>query len=114
MLFSKVVPERPGIAVRNRSGTELVKTVQVSCRCEQLSQLSFACIALCLLEIAFFFQGVYSRKCAFRTLLISSASNTECGQYPARANDGQIAGPSHWRNSFTNDCCGSEMLREFD
>jgi hypothetical protein len=42
VLFSKVVPERPGITARNRSGTELVKTVQV------LSMRSTLSIKLCL------------------------------------------------------------------
>jgi hypothetical protein len=55
-----------------------------------------------------------SRKCALHALLISSASYAECALYLARANDGQTAGPSHWRNSFTNDCSGSEMLRGLD
>src|SRR5262249_1831383 len=64
------------------------------CRCYQLSQLSFACIALCLLEIAFFFQGIYSRKCAFHGLLITSATYTECAFYLAPANDRQPTGSS--------------------
>jgi len=38
-------------------------------------------------------ERVYSRKCAFHALLISSASYTECALYLARANDGQTAGP---------------------
>jgi hypothetical protein len=62
-------------------------------------------------------ERVYSRKCAFHALLISSASYTECALYLARANDGQTAGPSNYRECFTNDCRGSEILeilREFD
>jgi hypothetical protein len=60
---------------------------------------------------------VYSRKCAFHVLLISSASYTECALYLARANDGQTAGPSNYWGCFTNDCRGTEILeilREFD
>src|SRR5262249_45079228 len=38
-------------------------------------------------------ERVYSRKCAFHVLLISSATYTECALYLARANDGQTAGP---------------------
>jgi hypothetical protein len=52
-----------------------------------------------------------SRKCALHALLISSASYAECALYLAAANHGQTAGPSHWRNPFTNDCSGSGMLR---
>ena len=52
-----------------------------------------------------------SRKCALHALFISSASYAECALYLAVANDGQTAGPSHWRNSFTNDCSRSGMLR---
>src|SRR5262249_53266081 len=37
-------------------------------------------------------ERVYSRKCAFYVLLISSASYTECALYLARADDGQTAG----------------------
>ena len=62
-------------------------------------------------------ERVYSRKCAFHVLLISSASYTECALYLARANDGQTAGPSNYRECFTNDCRGPEILeilREFD
>src|SRR5262245_9619922 len=62
-------------------------------------------------------ERVYSRKCAFHVLLISSASYTKCALYLARANDGQTAGPSNYRECLTNDCRGSEMLeilREFD
>jgi hypothetical protein len=62
-------------------------------------------------------ERVYSRKCAFHVLVISSASYTECALYPARANDGQTAGPSNYRECFTNDCRGSEILeirRKFD
>jgi hypothetical protein len=40
-------------------------------------------------------ERVYSRKCAFHVLLISSATYTECALYLARANDGQTAGPSN-------------------
>jgi hypothetical protein len=40
-------------------------------------------------------ERVYSRKCAFLALLISSASYTECALYLPRANDGQTARPSH-------------------
>src|SRR5215831_2999209 len=62
-------------------------------------------------------ERAYSRKRAFHVLLISSASYTECALYLARANDGQTAGPSNYRECFTNDCRGSEILeilREFD
>src|SRR5262249_39174760 len=62
-------------------------------------------------------ERVYSRKCAFHVLLISSASYTECALYLARANNGQTARPSNYRDCFTNDCRGSEILeilREFD
>ena len=38
-------------------------------------------------------ERVYSRKCAFHALLISSASYTECALYLPRANDGQTARP---------------------
>jgi hypothetical protein len=62
-------------------------------------------------------ERVYSRKRAFHVLLISSATYTECALDLARANDGQTAGPSNYRERLTNDCRGSEILeilREFD
>ena len=40
-------------------------------------------------------ERVYSRKCAFHALLVSSASYTERALYLPRANDGQTARPSH-------------------
>ena len=40
-------------------------------------------------------KGVYSRKCAFHGLLITSASYTECTLYLAPANDRQATGSSN-------------------
>jgi hypothetical protein len=38
-------------------------------------------------------ERVYSRKCAFLVLLISSATYTECALYLPRANDGHVRPP---------------------